>query len=244
MSWLKASIVAIALWSSASSVAAGEGADPSADEARIFHFGAWVGISAEGHVTDAVLPEDTPLPAVLHAPLLQNLEAMSLEPARVEGVARSSRSWMTGKVRLVPQGDNYGFVVEASGLGPRTLDFFRPRIGRPPDSPVRLLMTFDVTPEGRAENIQVTAIDKLPAGMSGRMVDALEALRFEPEQVDGRMVSTTVRWPFQVRKNTVAEKPFDLPPLPRDPARPGLAGQDAYGAPIIFTSIRRGSISF
>ena len=244
MSWLKSSLCVVALLVANASVAAEEAPATPAEEARLFSFGAWVGISAEGRVTEAVLPDDTTLPAPLHAPLVQNIEAMALEPARIDGAAKPSRSWMTGTVRLVPQGDNYGFVVEATGLGPRSLDFFRPRVGRPPDSPVRLLLSFDVTSEGRTENIQVTAIDKLPSGLSGKLVDALQVMRFEPEQVDGQAVSTTMRWPFQTRKNTVPEKPFDLPPLPRDPSRPGIAGQDAYAAPIIFTSIRRGSISF
>jgi hypothetical protein len=221
-------------------------AEEKATEERHFAFGAWVELSAEGRVIEAALPPgDAALPAVLHEPLVQIIEALIFEPARgLDGAARPSRSWLQGGLRLVPQGDNYEILVQADQLGPRPLQPFRARMGRPPDKPVRLLLTFEVTAEGRTRNVEVTAMDRTPSGMTKNVADSLESLRFEPEQVDGLPVATTLRWPFQVRRSTSEELAFELPPVARDPQRPGVPDQDAYALPIIFTAVLRGAGSF
>lgn len=217
----------------------------SAAEERFYVLGAWIELSAEGQVVDATLPPDTSLPEVLREPLIQIIEALDFEPARgMDGAAKPSRSWLQGRLRLVPQGDNYELVVEADQLGPRPLQPFRPRTGRPPDKPVRLLLSFEVTADGRTRNVEVTAMDRAPSGLSKNVADSLKALRFEPEQVDGQPVTTTLRWPFQVRRHTSEELPFDLPPLARDPQRPGVPGQDAYALPTVITAVLRGTVSF
>jgi len=226
------------------SAAAGGDTSTPAEKERLFAFGAWIELSAEGRVTEASLTPDTPLPTMLCEPLLQNIAALDFEPARgLDGVAMPSRSWLQGSLRLVPQGDTYELVVEAAQLGPRLLKPFRPLQVRPPDKPVRLLVTFDVTAEGRTRNVEVTAMDRTPSGLIGGVGNAVKALRFEPERMDGQPVTTTLRWPIQMRRSTSGELAFDLPPLTRDSQRPGVAGQDAYGSPIVITAVSRGSIS-
>jgi hypothetical protein len=218
-------------------------AEQKATEERVFAFGAWVELSAEGRVIEASLPPgDTALPAVLHEPLLQIIKELIFEPARrKDGAARPSRSWLQGRLRLVPQGDNYELLVQADQLGPRPLQPFRARTGRPPDKPVRLLLTFEVTAEGRTRNVEITTMDRTPSGITKNVADSLEALRFEPEKVDGQPVATTLRWPFQVRRSTSEELAFELPPVARDPQRPGVPGQNAYALPIIITAVFRGA---
>lgn len=226
------------------SAAAGVDASAPAEKERLFAFGAWIELSAEGRVTDASLTPDTTLPTMLREPLLQNIAVLVFEPARgVDGVAKPSRSWLQGRLRLVPQGDDYQLIVEAGQLGPRPLKPFRPLQVRPSDKPVRLLVTFDVTAEGRTRNVEVTAMDRTPSGMAGGVANAVKALRFDPEQVDGQPVPSTLRWPIQTRRSTSEELAFDLPPQARDPQRPGVPGQDAYAEPIIFTAVFKGTIS-
>jgi hypothetical protein len=215
---------------------------PAPDKELSYSFGAWVELNADGGVVSAALPEDTKLPAAVRAPLMQNVQAMRFEPARVDGVAKPSRSWLNGRLRLVPQGDNYALVVEPMDLGPRPLKPFIARTGPPPAKPQRFLMHFEVSAEGRVQNIEITALDR-KSSINRSLSEALKDLRFEPEQVDGQAVATTLRWPFQVRKGTADLLEFDLPPLPRDPQRPGLLGKDAYAEPIIFTMMTRVEIS-
>lgn len=240
MSWFRSCMLGLLFLVGAASATAEE--KPSAADERLFVFGSWVELSAEGHVVDATLPPDASLPEVLREPLIQNIEALVFEPARdAEGVAKPSRSWLQGSLRLVPQGDDYELVVQADQLGPRPLTPFRPRAGRPPDKPVRLLMSFEVSAEGRTRNVEVTAMDRAPSGLTKNVADFLKTLRFEPEQVDGQPVTTMLRWPFQTRRSTSEELAFDLPPLARDPQRPGVPGQDAYASPLVFTAVLRGA---
>jgi len=244
LAWLRPCSLVLVLLAGAMPAGADVDGSARADEGPIFPFGAWIELSAEGRVVDATLPPDPRLPAALHDSLLQGIEARVFEPARgVDGIAKPSRSWLQGHLRLVPQADNYEIIVEPEQLGPRLLQPFRPRTGRPPDRPVRLLLSFDVTAEGRASNVEVTAIDRAPSGLASRIADSVRALRFEPEQVDGQPVATRLRWPFQVLRSTSGELSFDLPPLARDPQRPGVPGQDAYALPTIFTLEFRGAVS-
>lgn len=243
MPWFRTHGLLLILCLAALPASAKETSPSPAEAPRVFHYGAWVGLAADGQVVEATLPADTTLPDVLRGPLVQNLKALVLEPARPQGVAKPSRSWLQGNLTLVPKGDDYQIIVDADQLGPRLLQPFHPRMGRPPDQPVRLLMQFEVTAEGRVRDVQVTAMDRPPSGMIRRVEDSLRVLRFEPEQVDGQPVATTLRWPFQSLRENAGEKPFDLPPLARDPQRPGVPGQDAYAMPIIFTAVFRGSIT-
>ena len=241
MSWLKSSGFALALLLLTAPAWAKESA-PAPDKELSYSFGARVELTAEGSVVDATLPEDTRVPVAVRAPLVQNIKAMRFEPARVDGVAKPSRSWLKGRLRLVPQGDNYALVIEPEGLGPRPLKPFIARTGPPPAKPQRFLMQFEVTPEGRTRNIEITALDR-KSSINRSLSEALKDLRFEPEQVDGQAVATTLRWPFQVRDGSSEVAPFELPPLPRDPQRPGLPGQDAYAEPIIFSMLTKIEIS-
>jgi hypothetical protein len=238
VSWLKNSGFALMLWLLVAPARAG-GESPAPDAERLYHrFGAWVELTAEGTVTAAALPDDTRLPAALRDPLVQHIRAMRFEPAQVDGVAKPSRSWLDGGVRLVPQADgNHTLKVEPRDLGPRPLKPLFPFIDRAPAKPQRYLLRFEVTPEGRTRDIEITAFDGR-SSHSRSLRLALQDLRFEPEQVDGQPVATVLRWPFQTRDGKGEEKPFDLPALPRDPSRPGVPGQDAYAVATIFTAIR------
>lgn len=212
---------------------------PQADAKRAIPFGLWVEISPEGRVTEAMLPADSSVPSILGEALVRDIESRTFEPSRVDGEARASRSWLQGNMQLTPSGDDYEVAVEPTHLGPRPLRVFRPRPGGVPDAAIRLLLEFEVTAEGRVRDVRTLSLDAPPTGFIKGIEGSLEAMRFEPEQVDGRPVATTLRWPFQMRRDTTAEKPFELPPLARDALRPGVPGQDAYGPPIVFTAVRR-----
>lgn len=225
----------------ASSAAAAETAPA---EERRFSVGAWVELSADGRAERVTLPEDTGLPAVLHAPVIEKVGNMAFEPAQVDGVPKPSRSWLQATLKLVPSGENYVLEIEQPALGPRPVNRFLPKDGLTPDQPVRALVTFGVTPDGRTENVEVVLLDQPGRGsrLAANLREAARKMGFEPEQVDGRPIAATLRWPFQVRRSTDPEKPFDLPPVARDPLRPGAAGQDAYSPPVVFTAVRRGEI--
>lgn len=211
---------------------AGEGGDD-----RMLWIAGWVALSGQGEVTGFEFDPDYKLPEALKGPADSLVRATRFEPAVAQGEGRPSRSWMRATLRLEPRGESYAVALESPYLGPRPHDPFFVRGIVPPTTPVRVLLTFEVTGEGRTRAIEVESMDgRLPSGLPRRLEDKIRSLRFDPVEVDGAAITTVIRQPLALSRHGRVVQPFDLPPLPRDPAQPGATGQTAYSTEIFITA--------
>lgn len=210
-------------------VSPGRASEGAGDAKRSFSVSGWLEISAQGQVTAYEPDPDQKLPDSLHASARALIEATVFEPAKREGQDMASRSWLQATLKLEVRGEDYAVTLDSPHLGPRPSKVYFPRVRARPSRPIRLLLSYQVTAEGKVEGVMIETLEgDLPSSAARELKAGLLGLRFEPVTVGGMAVASTLHLPVCLQKVGTEVQAFELPALPRDPTQPAATGHDGY----------------
>ena len=205
----------------------------------------WVELAADGSVTSFEPAGERAPPESLRTAATALVEQTAFQPPIVDGQPQASRSWLEARIKLVPQGESYAATLDSPRLGPRLVQMDPRRLGAYTRSrtPINVVMSYTVTPEGKPTDIALENPGaRLPGGAESAFMSWVRSMRFEPVQIAGEPVASPVRLPLCVGMLDAGHDDFEYEAPPRDPATPGAPGQTANDEPMCFTAVRRGSI--
>jgi hypothetical protein len=184
------------------------------DEVHVFALAA-VTIGPEGEVStvDVLQP---PLPDPVRDVLQQAVRGFRFEPVRIEGAPASVTTGMMLSTCIAGVGDELAVAVRPTSVGPQALQRTRMPLPRAlfPGVGGRFDMKVDFTVEADGSaRMNAMTLPRL-SGRERRTVkqiyaDWIGAMRFMPEQVNGRPVATRMVWPLVMTAGQGA--------LPRNP---------------------------
>lgn len=158
----------------------------------------WADIDAEGRVQ--AVQWGKRVPRWLHGPGLQALRAVEFAAARDGDLAAASRTWLSGSFVLTPEGEDFAIGMEKVSAGPGVIRLRPPRHPGPaagvltPRS-AAFLARFEVGPDGRALAVETSATARERA-FAAAVQDVLAEWQFEPEQIGGVAVASSMCIPF------------------------------------------------
>ena len=171
------------------------------------HASAEVELGADGKVRSIEL-DGKRIPESARAPLEAQIASWEFEPARVDGRPVSSRTHVHVTLKAEPLEDNpdaLALRIAAASAGPGTIDARPPRY---PSQAIRagamadVIVQADVNADGVVTAVREHAVktnrghERYGELFTRISMDAVRNWRFEPEQVEGHGVATTILVPI------------------------------------------------
>ena len=206
--------VAIACMAASPAIAAD---DPAKPDVVAFNASVRVEVDAAGKPVKVEAPAD--LPVAIRAFIEKRVASWQYEPAKVDGVPAPAVTFVKVGACAIPAAEGYRLGLDFKGNGPALVSqgpWFIP----PPDYPFELRRpgaegTFRVTYSIQADGTTRLASIEPMEGTLGRFVKPfratltswIEGMRYQPEQVGGRPVSTEMRFPVSFMLSSAKSGP-------------------------------------
>lgn len=190
----------------------------------------WLELDAEGRLHAFEEDSQRPVPAPLLAGAREQLATLAFQPARRDGEPAGSRSWLTARVVLQEEGDEYVLTLQDARLGPKPLHRQAPRIALAGRRSISLVVDLTVDVQGRPVGVHAESLEGADRRQLDAAMAAISAWRFEPERVAGEPIASSMRLPVRVARSPkdLPTTPMRLPESPLQAGRPGAPGQDGY----------------
>lgn len=174
--------------------------------AVVFQTVARVAVGADGQPEEVQGAEKLPL--ALRQFVESTVGGWQFEPALVDGVARTGTTWVRLSVCAIPQGDDFALSARYTGNGPAPVS--GAVLADPPQYPVNALRSgvegnmqviYTVQPDGSATVDSITYPEQEEKRMhryfDRSLREWVSAMRYQPEEVDGRPIATRHRTPVE-----------------------------------------------
>ena len=190
-------------------------------------FGGWVELSAAGEVEKFEPSQRPPLSNALRPIVIKQVRAADFVPAQGAAGPVASRSWLDGRVQMIPNGENVIVRTANLKLGPRVISRAAPRYPEAlRETAAELVLVFTVTTAGRAGNFEVLAEPTVDPAFGQAAITALHGWRFDPEQRDGKPAASRMQLWFRFLPDGTPGGAA-VAPLPVPEGRAQVVGQDA-----------------